>query len=158
MITSLLGISHVSLSSPLESWYLAWLCFTHSVQPSTSACPTFIASTECKIGLVHYLPVDRRCENIWRLCHGSRDEIPLAFSLCLYILHAIKNWRYRRPGNKASWKGLRTLIRGMVSLGEETGSVTFFHCHCHLLHHLPLPSSPLPTGNNTMCTKRVCNI
>jgi len=33
----------------------------------------------------------------------SRDEIPLAFSLHFCILQAIKNWRYRRPRNKAAF-------------------------------------------------------
>jgi len=37
----------------------------------------------------------------------SRDEIPQAFSLCFFILEAIKNWRYRRPGNEAPVLQLR---------------------------------------------------
>lgn len=45
MITSSLGISYLSLSSPLESWLL---CFIHSLQLFEAACLTYIASTEHK--------------------------------------------------------------------------------------------------------------
>jgi len=31
----------------------------------------------------------------------ARDQTPHAFPLCICILQAIKDWRYRRPGNEA---------------------------------------------------------
>jgi len=48
------------------------------------------------------LTVERRRDDIWWSCRGSRDEIPQAFSLRFCILQSIKNWRRRRPGNEAS--------------------------------------------------------
>ena len=38
-------------------------------------------STECKIGLVHHLADERRCDNIWWSCCRSCGKIPQAFSL-----------------------------------------------------------------------------
>jgi len=44
-----------------------------------------LASTECKISLIHHLAVESRCDDIRWLCHGSVDEIPLAFSLRFFL-------------------------------------------------------------------------
>jgi len=54
----------------------------------------------CSRGTIHTVGV-ALCWH-WQSCHGSRDEIPLAFFLRFCILQAIKNWRCRRPRNKAS--------------------------------------------------------
>ena len=81
---------------------MAWVCFMRSVLLSAGTWPTFVTSTQCKIGLMYQLTVERRCDGIWRSCHESCDEIPQAFSLHFCVLQAIKNWRCRKPANEAS--------------------------------------------------------
>jgi len=55
MITSLLGIFMLVTQHPFGVMALAWACLECSVYLSAGACPTFVASTEGKIGLVHHL-------------------------------------------------------------------------------------------------------
>ena len=79
----------------MESWFLAWACSIRSVNLSAGTCPNFVASTECEIGLVHNLAVERRCDDIWRLCHRSRDEFSRPSPSAFCILQVNKNWRCR---------------------------------------------------------------
>ena len=64
IIASLLSIFTLITQQPfgMESWFSAWVCFICSVNLSAGTCPIFVASTECEIGLVHHLAVERRCD------------------------------------------------------------------------------------------------
>ena len=62
MIASLLGIFTLVTQQPFEVFSLGM--FHILVELSAGACPIFVASMECKIGLVDHLAVERRCDDM----------------------------------------------------------------------------------------------